>query len=287
MQCARPFEGRDNTRGGSGRRPFASSDAADARASRRAQTQRRVTAAAALSMVIPLLSPLLAHAGYVSIDEAALDAIFRQPLDKWGGTPIDVEVLPAVSYADDALTSIDDDGELWRLFSLAPRGSRVIDVFFVDAVNSCGGPAPNVIGCGLQPGNALAVNSYWSASRYGPALLAHELGHNLGLDHVAQSTPNLMNPILTGNTELDPGQVGALYSSSFVDWTTRPGQPFFSILPIAVIAGNGSGGGLGTSVTVRGVNGVSEPRPLALLVLALGLLVGARRSRRSRRRTAG
>jgi hypothetical protein len=225
-----------------------------------------------LLVLATLVWPGVGHAGYVSIDETRLDAIFRQPLDKWGWTPIDVEVLPSVSYVDASLTSIDDDSELWRLFSLAPRGSRVIDVFFVDAVNSCGGPAPNVIGCGLQPGNALAVDSYWSSTSYGPALLAHELGHNLGLEHLAQSSPNLMNPMLTGNTDLEQWQVNALYSSPFVDWSTRPGQPFFTILPVAVIAGDAGASTTGGRAALGAANGLPEPQPLALLAVAFGVL---------------
>jgi hypothetical protein len=240
--------------------------------SRRAQTALRRLGLAMLAMFALLAATGAARAGYVSIDEGRLDTIFRQPLDKWGWTPIDVQVLPTVSYVDTALTSIDDDSELWRLFSLTPRSSPVIDVFFVDAVNSCGGPAPNIIGCGLEPGNALAVSSYWSSTSYGPALLAHELGHNLGLDHVAQSSPNLMNPMLTGNTDLEQWQVNALYSSPFVDWNTRPGQPFFTILPVAVIVGDPSAGATGGRAALGAANGVPEPQPLALIAVAFGVL---------------
>jgi hypothetical protein len=241
------------------------------------QTRAVRATARALALAALLLSGTLVHAGYVAIDEPALDAIFGQPLAKWGWSPIDVRVAPSASYADSALTSIDDDGELWRLFSLAPRRSRTIEVFFVDSINSCGGYAPNVIGCGLQPGNALVVSSQWAASRWGPALLAHELGHNLGLEHVPQSTPNLMNPWLTGNTDLDAGQVRSLYQSPLVDWSDGPARPFFSILPIAVVASDWSGGWIGNAPgSVGRANVISEPRPLALLVAAVLLLAVTR-----------
>jgi hypothetical protein len=233
---------------------------------------------ASLSFVaLLLLSFPLAHAGYVSIDEAALDAIFAQPRDKWGWAPIDVRVAPTARYADSALTSIDNDRELWHLFSLVPRGSRTVGVFFVDAIDSCGGYAPNIIGCGLQPGNALAVSSVWAASRWGPTLLAHELGHNLGLEHVPQSTPNLMNPSLSGNTALDAGQAQALYRSPLLGWDADFSQAYFSIQPIAVVASDWSAGWLaGASTSLGRAAAVPEPRSLALLLAVLAVFAVTR-----------
>lgn len=243
-----------------------------ARERRQGQTWAQRSAHAFVALL--MLLPCPADAGYVSIDEPALDAIFAQPLTKWGWRPIDVQVAPSVRYADSSLATIDNDSELWRLFSLAPRGTKTIEVFFVDAINSCGGYAPNIIGCGLQPGDALVLNSSWAASRWGPALLAHELGHNLGLEHVPQGTPNLMNPYLTGNTDLDLGQVRALYSSPLMDWSQWPERAFFSILPIAIVASDWSSGSVAQAAgTTRAVNGVDEPALLALLMLAFGLFV--------------
>jgi hypothetical protein len=56
----------------------------------------------------------------------------------------------------------------------------------VDYIGYCGGPGANIIGCGLTPGNGIAVVRMGTRADEGK-LWAHEFGHNTGLQH--NSTP--------------------------------------------------------------------------------------------------
>ena len=73
------------------------------------------------------------------------------------------------------------------LFNLGPdnAASRIVDAFFVDNIGACGGPGSSIVGCADRPGHALVVNSGYAANDTNEVDLGHELGHNLGLMHVA------------------------------------------------------------------------------------------------------
>ena len=136
------------------------------------------------------------------------------------------------------MLSIDTDAEFDSLFSLSVysgRNSKTINMIFVDAINFCG-TAGSFIGCGNTPGNLLVVSSSFAArADVGANLEAHELGHNLGLDHVNGSGTNLMNPSISSNFSFDAAKIQAILASSLVQ-TASNGQRFLSITPIAIVA---------------------------------------------------
>jgi hypothetical protein len=118
-----------------------------------------------------------------------------------------------------------------------------------------------------MPGNAIAVESRWAASQYGPALVSHEVAHNLGLDHVEPSTPSLMNPSLTGNTSLASWQAAEILASPLVHFAD--GLRYLSITPVAVIGSAAGTAGGGAGFTFAAADGVPEPGSLPLGIAAL------------------
>jgi len=79
----------------------------------------------------------------------------------------------------DGLDRIDDQSELNTVLF---AGSQRVKV--VRAINYCGGPGSNIVGCASRPGSRMVV-----VRISGPedALWAHEYGHNTGLGHNADS----------------------------------------------------------------------------------------------------
>lgn len=175
-----------------------------------------------------------AWAGFITTNEAGLDSIFAQ--SGFGSQTIDARFNAGRSVANTALLSIDSDAGFNSLFSLPVYSlPATINMFFVDTITFCG-TGGNFIGCASNSGNVIVLDSSWAASAsFGADLAAHELGHNLGLDHVTGSGTNLMNPIISTNFSLDAGQIATILNSSLVQ-TAAGGQRFLSITPIAVVA---------------------------------------------------
>jgi hypothetical protein len=67
----------------------------------------------------------------------------------------------------------------------------------------------------------------------GSVLIAHEIAHNLGLDHVSPPPPNLMNPTLKGDFSLTAEQVQAILASPLLQ--ADGSQLFITLTPIAVV----------------------------------------------------
>lgn len=210
-----------------------------------------------------------AASGYVSFNEVAMDNIFNQL--SFGPFGIDIRFNPTLSVVADSLLDIDTVGEfngaapsLGALAESLGVPDFTVSIFFVDKISVCGSNFPNIIGCGSNPGNLIALQSAAAAGANGVALMAHELGHNLGLQHLAGGG-NLMNSSITGATTLTVGQV-----SSFLDLTTGASlnsivqldgnQRYISITPIAVLA--------------------AVPEPQAWAMMSLGLLAVAGWARR-------
>jgi hypothetical protein len=77
----------------------------------------------------------------------------------------------------DGLNVIDDNAELGAVMN-----DPVARVKVVAAINYCGGPGFNIIGCASRPGDGIAVVRLDNATDEGVVWL-HEYGHNTGLGH--------------------------------------------------------------------------------------------------------
>lgn len=178
------------------------------------------------------LAALPAFAGYVTTNEAAMDAIFAQ--SSFGANAIDIRYNAVVTLNLPSLLDIGTESEFDSLGGLVVVPQHTALAFFVDTISWCGGPGGSIIGCGQSPGSVFAVDSSWAASAtHGAPLIAHELAHNLGLGHVADQS-NLMNPTLYGNSALNGGQVTTILANSLVQ-TDGLGQRYISITPVAVV----------------------------------------------------
>ena len=94
----------------------------------------------------------------------------------------------------------------------AVLGNACGRVHVVTAINSCGGPAINTLGCSDMPGTGMVVVRM--GRLYDEAdLWAHEFGHNKGLDHVADRK-NLMTCCGTSSGGLTSSQCDRLRSAS-------------------------------------------------------------------------
>ncbi len=234
------------------------------------------------------LAATAAQADMVNTREAALDAIYgQQSVLATLGEPIDIRFNDVIQIEAPSLTRISSSDELSSLFGLTdPLYSQTgvnltVSVYYVDAIDYCGGYNAGIVGCGQTPGNQLAVETAYMNSSYGAELLAHELGHTLGLGHSGEaplrlSGANLMSPSLNRNTTLVDLQV-AQFMAMGVFGTFNPtplvqrdvAGLFVSITPYlivqeAVLFDPGNGGG--------GEPGVSRvPVPGAGLLLLAGL----------------
>ena len=168
------------------------------------------------------------------LHEAALDAIFSQA--SFGTRPIDIrfDALAHLTVATNLL-DLNTEAELVTLFNLGLSAQPTTNLFFVNSIGSCGGAGGNIIGCAATPGNVLAVQATFAKRSDSAALIAHELGHNLGLDHLVERS-NLMNPIFTGATNLTLVQVTTMLASSLVQFDAVTQQRFIRITPILISA---------------------------------------------------
>lgn len=177
----------------------------------------------------PAVLPAYEAAGVVT-RESEIDAIFgQQSVTDLLGEPIDIRFGDVVQIEAPDLLRVTTKTELDQLFGLTdPLYSRdgsanpVVSLYFVDAIDYCGGYAVNIVGCGQTPGNQLAVEKGYMSSGYGAELLAHELGHALGLYHPDESpysvaSGNLMDPTLNGDTSLDTLQVAQFMGMGFFE----------------------------------------------------------------------
>src|SRR3954462_2544640 len=184
----------------------------------------RLSHARALLSIIGVFASASASAGFVTINQAELTQIFSQA--SFGDNKLNVRINPSVTVSAPGLEIINTEAELNALFALGTNGNGpVIDVFFVNAINECGGEiVPPAIGCGEQPGNKLTVESDFAAQPKAPGelvspgsvLIAPEIGHNLGLSHFGPPPENLLNPVLGNDFTLTPEQVATILNSSLV-----------------------------------------------------------------------
>ena len=221
-------------------------------------------------MAVLVLISAPARAAQIFTNEAALDSIFSQAT--FGSETIDIRCNTPVTILAPAFTDLTvvqpAGGELPLLFALAPTPSPSVNLFFVDNINVTGPVSFAIAGIGDLPGNNIVVAESFASGASGAELIAHELGHNLGLVHDYElldvlpgpipPPSNLMNPILNGNTTLTGAQAASVLSSPLVQGA--PGARYIEITPIAVVAS------------------VPEPSVFSFLVI-VGLSLASRKRR--------
>ena len=229
-------------------------------------TIKKLASAAALAAAV--LTAPLAQAAFVTIDEAGMDAVFSQASFTAGGK-IDIRIGATSSIVAPNLLAITTDQEVSDAFSLHIGPANVVNFYFVDTVDACGGFNVSIVGCGEFPGNNFVVESAFAANNSVPGggnttvgvqLLAHELGHNLNLDHINGN--RLMNPSINGFSLLDSTEVATIRLSPLVQ--TDANGFFIQINPVLILAA------------------APVPEPASAAMLLAGLLVAGATVRRAK-----
>jgi PEP-CTERM motif len=182
-----------------------------------------------------LLTPVASVAGYVTTNEAGVDAIYSQAGFDGNGVDIFFDV-PLVLNRPDLLV-LDSAAKLNALRDATTSLKRpTINMYFVDTITFCGFD-DSFSGCASLGGNFIAIDSgYARTNPNGANAVAHELGHSLGLDHFggARDGNNLMNAVVSASSVLTAGQITTIMASTLL-LTEPSGRKFVTVSPVAVI----------------------------------------------------
>lgn len=214
----------------------------------------------ALTLSAILLFTTFSQAAFITLNEAGIDSVFGIP-----GLQIDIRYGTATELVFPDLLDISTAAEVQTLFSQHVGSSTTVNFYFIDTISACGlAINPGIVGCGQSGGNNFVVESTFASGFFGTELLAHELGHNLGLSHLNGS--NLMNPSLNSNTSLTPAQIASIFLSPLVQEDNL--GSFIDITPVLIVR------------VATTINEVSEPETLIIMLAGIGFLL-----RNSRKKT--
>lgn len=214
-----------------------------------------VKALKSLLLIVGFFIATQAKAGFITINETQLDAIFSQP--SFGSRPIDIRIGAATELVLPNLLDITTNNEVNNLFSMHVGLFNVVNFYFIDTISACGSTIhPGIVGCGQTPGNNFVVESGYASGSNGSELLAHELAHNLGLHHNSGNT--LMDPYINGFTTLTEQEANSIHSSSLVQDNGL--DYWININPVLVVAS--------ASIPLP----VPEPSTLMLFLLSFGFI---------------
>jgi len=194
----------------------------------------------ALCAIAALAFAPLTQAAFVTINEAGMDAVYSQA--SFGANIVDIRIGAVTEIVRPDLLDITTDAEISAIFALHVGNQQTVNFYFVDTISSCGVINTAIIGCGETPGQDFVVESVFAANTSIPAggnttigvqLLAHELGHNLGLQH--RSGNFLMNPSINGFGALNAAEVATILASPLTQ-TDANGQRFILINPVLIVA---------------------------------------------------
>ncbi len=153
------------------------------------------------------------------MSDARLDAVLREGSLRVGRDDYDEDLACCVTASrsgvgrtfgapGDGLDTIDDDSELDSILN-----DSVARVKIVRAINWCGGPGTNIIGCATMPGNGMALVRL-SDPGAEAVLWIHEYGHNAGLDHVSDERAIMYGTDTGENNGVSQSECDQLHSPS-------------------------------------------------------------------------
>jgi predicted Zn-dependent protease/general stress protein YciG len=108
----------------------------------------------------------------------------------------------------DGLDTVDSAPELSTVLSVSNGRAKV-----VDAINYCGGPGTNIIGCASSPGTGMVLVRL-SDLNAESVLWIHEYGHNLGLTHASDSRDLMFASDNGANSGLTTEECAAFHKPS-------------------------------------------------------------------------